>query len=179
MTLSIQQVTCQVRCLPDKQVSNEHLRTLVDDVPRSHKVHEPDGSSHQEIVRCIKQSPLQAQKFEKVLANGLGLDIISISLTDPSQEMDGVGVAQVPLECLEHILLHLEDITTQVYLLLYNYTCLLTFNSEVHFALSSSLVFSCTDKICDSEHFYNSLLELLYDPEEQKEVEELLSWWNR
>ena len=70
-------------------------------------------------------------------------------------------------------------IATQVYPLLYDYTCLLTFNSEVHFALSSSSVFSRTDKICDSEHFYNSLLELLYDLEEQKEVEELLSWWNR
>ena len=70
-------------------------------------------------------------------------------------------------------------IATQVYPLLYDYTCLLTFNSEVRFALSSSSVFSRTDKICDSERFYNSLLELLYDPEEQKEVEELLSWWNR
>ena len=70
-------------------------------------------------------------------------------------------------------------IATQVYPLLYDYTCLLTFNSEVHFALSLLLVFSCTDKICDSEHFYNSLLELLHNPEEQKEVEELLSWWNQ
>ena len=50
---------------------------------------------------------------------------------------------------------------------------------KVRFALSSSSVFSCTDKICDSERFYNSLLELLYDADEQKEVEELLIWWNR
>ena len=67
-------------------------------------------------------------------------------------------------------------IATQVYLLLYKYMCLLTFNSEVLFTLSSS---SCTDKICDSECFYSSIVELLYDPEEQKEVEELLSWWNQ
>ena len=50
---------------------------------------------------------------------------------------------------------------------------------KVRFALSSSSVFSRTDKICDSERFYNSLLELLYDADEQKEVEELLTWWNR
>ena len=50
---------------------------------------------------------------------------------------------------------------------------------KVRFALSSSSVFSHTDKICDSKQFYNSLLELLYDADEQKEVEELLIWWNR
>ena len=49
---------------------------------------------------------------------------------------------------------------------------------KVWFALSSSLVFSHTDKICDSKWFYNSLLELLYNADEQKEVEELLIWWN-
>ena len=70
-------------------------------------------------------------------------------------------------------------ITTQVHLLLYEQTHLLTYDSKVCFALSLSSVFSCTDKICDSEHFFNSLLEVLYDPEEQKEVEELLSWQNR
>ena len=50
---------------------------------------------------------------------------------------------------------------------------------KVQFALLSSSVFSHTNKICDSEQFYNSLLELLYDADEQKEVEELLIWWNR
>ena len=50
---------------------------------------------------------------------------------------------------------------------------------KVQFALLSSSVFSCTNKICDSKQFYNSLLELLYDADEQKEVEELLIWWNR
>ena len=50
---------------------------------------------------------------------------------------------------------------------------------KVWFALSSSSVFSCTDKICDSKWFYNSILELLYDADEQKEVVELLIWWNQ
>ncbi|KAH6910439.1 hypothetical protein BKA70DRAFT_1424106 [Coprinopsis sp. MPI-PUGE-AT-0042] len=31
----------------------------------------------------------------------------------------------------------------------------------------------------DSETFYNSVLDLLEDPEEQDEVQELLSWWNK
>ena len=55
----------------------------------------------------------------------------------------------------------------------------MTYGSKVCFALSLSLVFSHMDKICDSEYFFNSLLELLYNPEEQKEVKELLSWWNQ
>lgn len=50
---------------------------------------------------------------------------------------------------------------------------------KVRFALSSSSVFSRTDTTTDSETFYHSLLDLLEDPEECKEVDELLTWWNR
>ncbi|KAG2740827.1 hypothetical protein P692DRAFT_201842410 [Suillus brevipes Sb2] len=49
----------------------------------------------------------------------------------------------------------------------------------VRFALSSSSVFSRTDTTTDSETFYHSLLDLLGDPDESKEVDELLTWWNR
>ncbi|KAG2741462.1 hypothetical protein P692DRAFT_20880043 [Suillus brevipes Sb2] len=51
--------------------------------------------------------------------------------------------------------------------------------TQVRFALSSSSVFSRTDTTTDSETFYHSLLDLLEDPEESKEVDELLTWWNR
>ncbi|KAG2737573.1 hypothetical protein P692DRAFT_20761391 [Suillus brevipes Sb2] len=51
--------------------------------------------------------------------------------------------------------------------------------TQVRFALSSSSVFSRTDTTTDSETFYHSLLDLLEDPEEVKEVDELLTWWNR
>ncbi|KAG2089638.1 uncharacterized protein F5147DRAFT_748332 [Suillus discolor] len=51
--------------------------------------------------------------------------------------------------------------------------------TQVRFALSSSSVFSRTDMTTDSETFYHSLLDLLKDPEESKEVHELLTWWNR
>jgi hypothetical protein len=34
------------------------------------------------------------------------------------------------------------------------------------------------DTVTDSEWFYNSLLEILDDPVEKKEVDALLSWWN-
>lgn len=51
--------------------------------------------------------------------------------------------------------------------------------TQVQFALSSSSVFSRTDTTMDSEIFYHSLLDLLEDPEERKEVDELLTWWNR
>ncbi|KAG1806688.1 uncharacterized protein HD556DRAFT_1428723 [Suillus plorans] len=51
--------------------------------------------------------------------------------------------------------------------------------TQVRFALTSSLVFSRTDTTTDSETFYHSLLDLLEDPDESKEVDELLIWWNR
>ncbi|KAG1759840.1 hypothetical protein EDD22DRAFT_122171 [Suillus occidentalis] len=51
--------------------------------------------------------------------------------------------------------------------------------TQVRFALSSSSVFSRTDTTTDSETFYHSLLDLLEDPEESKEVGELMTWWNR
>lgn len=50
---------------------------------------------------------------------------------------------------------------------------------KVRFALSSSSVFSRTDTTTDSETFYHSLLDLLEDPEESQEIDELLTWWNR
>ncbi|KIJ13126.1 hypothetical protein PAXINDRAFT_81681, partial [Paxillus involutus ATCC 200175] len=46
------------------------------------------------------------------------------------------------------------------------------------FTLTLAQVFSRTDLVTDSEHFYTSILELLDDPKE-KEVDQLLIWWNR
>jgi hypothetical protein len=51
--------------------------------------------------------------------------------------------------------------------------------TQVRFALTSSPVFSRTDTVTDSETFYSSVLELLDDPNEQEEVNDLLAWWNR
>ncbi|KAG1892965.1 uncharacterized protein F5891DRAFT_1209452 [Suillus fuscotomentosus] len=51
--------------------------------------------------------------------------------------------------------------------------------TQVRFSLSSSSVFSRTDTTTDSETFYHSLLDLLEDPDEYKEIDELLTWWNR
>jgi hypothetical protein len=50
---------------------------------------------------------------------------------------------------------------------------------QVRFALSSSPVFSRTDTVTDSERFYNTVLDLFDDAEEQEEVNELQTWWNR
>jgi hypothetical protein len=50
---------------------------------------------------------------------------------------------------------------------------------QARFALSSSPVFSRTDTITDSERFYNSILDLLDDPDEVNEVDDLITWWNR
>ncbi|KAG2120555.1 uncharacterized protein F5147DRAFT_563507 [Suillus discolor] len=48
-----------------------------------------------------------------------------------------------------------------------------------HTFFRSSSVFSRTDTATDSETFYHSLLDLLEDPDESREVDELLMWWNR
>lgn len=56
--------------------------------------------------------------------------------------------------------------------------CLIGF-CQVRFALSSASVFSRTDHITDSERFYNSIMEILTDRDEAKEIKELLTWWDR
>ena len=50
---------------------------------------------------------------------------------------------------------------------------------KVRFALTSAQIFSRTDLLTDSERFYNSILEVLDDPEEKDKVDQLLIWWNR
>lgn len=50
---------------------------------------------------------------------------------------------------------------------------------QVRFALSSSPIFSRSDLATDSERFYNTILKLFEDPEEQEEVNKLFAWWNR
>ena len=49
---------------------------------------------------------------------------------------------------------------------------------QVRFALSSASVFSRTDTTTDLEQFYDSILEVLKDADEQEEVWNLLTWWN-
>ncbi|KAF8835193.1 hypothetical protein BDN67DRAFT_984789 [Paxillus ammoniavirescens] len=51
--------------------------------------------------------------------------------------------------------------------------------TQAQFALTSAQVFSRTDLVTDSKHFYTSILDLLNDPEEKEEVDQLLVWWNR
>ena len=50
---------------------------------------------------------------------------------------------------------------------------------QARFALSSSSVFSRTDLVTDSEHFYNSVLDLFDNIDEREEINDLLMWWNR
>ncbi|KAG1876944.1 hypothetical protein C8R48DRAFT_745441 [Suillus tomentosus] len=50
---------------------------------------------------------------------------------------------------------------------------------QVRFALTPSPVFSCTDTVTDSERFYNSILDIFEDTDEQQEVDDLVVWWNR
>lgn len=50
---------------------------------------------------------------------------------------------------------------------------------QARFALSSSPVLSRSDTVTDSERFYNTILDLLMDPDEVNEVDALLTWWNQ
>ncbi|TEB30832.1 hypothetical protein FA13DRAFT_1791985 [Coprinellus micaceus] len=51
--------------------------------------------------------------------------------------------------------------------------------TQVRFALSSSTTFSRTDLVTDSEFFYDLIIDLLEDPDEEIEVAQLLRWWNQ
>ncbi|KAG1828224.1 hypothetical protein EV424DRAFT_1471278 [Suillus variegatus] len=51
--------------------------------------------------------------------------------------------------------------------------------TQIRFAISSSSIFSRTDTVTDSENFYHSILDLLEDPDETKEVIDLMTWWTR
>ncbi|KIM57863.1 hypothetical protein SCLCIDRAFT_28496 [Scleroderma citrinum Foug A] len=51
--------------------------------------------------------------------------------------------------------------------------------TQAQFLLTSTQVFSHTDHVTDSEHFYNSILDLLDNRDERDEVDQLLTWWNR
>ena len=68
-------------------------------------------------------------------------------------------------------------VTTQV--LLPHKVVPLTDLLQAHFALTSAQVFSRTDLITNLECFYTSILDLLGDPDEKDEVNQLLMWWNR
>ncbi|KAG2047562.1 hypothetical protein BDR06DRAFT_985114 [Suillus hirtellus] len=48
---------------------------------------------------------------------------------------------------------------------------------QVQFSLRSSSVFSHTNTVTNSENFYHSILDLLEDPNECKEVADLMTWW--
>ena len=50
---------------------------------------------------------------------------------------------------------------------------------QVRFSLSSTSAFSRADTITDSEYFYQLIVDLLDDPEEAEEVDDLLKWWNQ
>ncbi|KAI5987823.1 hypothetical protein EDD15DRAFT_2173034 [Pisolithus albus] len=50
--------------------------------------------------------------------------------------------------------------------------------TQTRFSLTSAQVFSRTDLITDSERFYSSIMELLDDPDESDEVDQLITWWN-
>ena len=78
------------------------------------KTREPNCSSSEKRRGCGEKSPLQAHSLNQILGNGPSLDVVSVGFADPAQEMDGVGVTQIPIKCLEHILLHLENLVLGV-----------------------------------------------------------------
>ena len=70
-------------------------------------------------------------------------------------------------------------VATQVWLIIdICYAFVHFFLIQARFALTSAQVFSRTDHVTDSERFYSSILELLEDPEEKDEVNQLMTWWN-
>lgn len=74
------------------------------------KMHEPNCSGSQKSRGYGEKSPFQAHNLNWVLGDGPSPDIILVGLAGPLQEVDGIGVAQIPLKGLEHVSLHLEDL---------------------------------------------------------------------
>lgn len=70
-------------------------------------------------------------------------------------------------------------VATQVRVCFAFFIALIVALTQVRFALSSSPVFSRTDTATDSERFYNSIVDLFDDVDEQEEVNDLVVWWNR
>lgn len=77
--------------------------------------------------------------------------------------------------CLDCIRCHSSRFNSLAYCICFNTEWVM----QVRFSLSSSPVFSRTDTATDSERFYTSILELFDDVDENAEVEDLLTWWNR
>ncbi|KAG1827667.1 hypothetical protein EV424DRAFT_1471490 [Suillus variegatus] len=50
---------------------------------------------------------------------------------------------------------------------------------QVRFSISLLSMFSCTNTVTNSENFYHSILDLLEDPDESKEVTDLMTWWTQ
>ena len=103
------------------------------------KMCEPYRSGSKKRRGCGEKSPLQAHSLNQILGNGPSLDVVSVGLADPAQEMDRVGVTQIPIECLEHISLRLENLILGV------------------------SVFGMVKKLCD--RWCDDLLELRSDKE--------------
>ncbi|KAF6741088.1 hypothetical protein DFP72DRAFT_943149 [Ephemerocybe angulata] len=93
---------------------------------------------------------------------------------DPEDPWKGLLRNQILVQGFKHIFKDENNGMTQVTAASIAYT-----SAQIRFALSSTTIFARSDKETLSEVFYNSILELLEDPEELEEVEQLLTWWNK
>ena len=55
--------------------------------------------------------------LQQVLADCANLNVVVVRLADAPEEMNGVGIAQVPVNRLEHIAFRLEDLRLGIGLL--------------------------------------------------------------
>lgn len=62
-------------------------------------------------------------------------------------------------------------------LIIYTFPCWLFL--QVRFSISLLSMFSRTNTVTNSENFYHSILDLLEDPDESKEVTDLMTWWTQ
>ncbi len=78
------------------------------------KTRKPDRRSGQQRRRCRDEAPLEALDLKQVLPNGTDLDVVFVRFTDPAEEVNGVRVAQIPVNGLEDIALGLKDLGFRV-----------------------------------------------------------------
>ena len=75
---------------------------------------QPDGRGSEQRRRRSDETPLETFDLEQVLANRAHLNVVVVSLADASQEVDGVRVAEVPVDGLQDVTLRLEDLSLGV-----------------------------------------------------------------
>ena len=147
----------------------------------THDPNDPwNGLFHSSILIKVSTSTFLLLSNSPFISNIQAYKHIFTSPSSMEKEAKATRSRNARIHCMTCITIpSVAYVATQVCNLLLQFQSFDCYTLQVRFALSSSLVFSQTDLATNSERFYNSILDLFYDPDEQEEVTDLIVWWNR